>query len=405
MFKSITPYFGLKTALSRIFFLSLLCTVFFSPFGRATKMVSVRTDRGTTFTFATDDDLTALECVGSGAYGSVCRASGTKEGKPKTIAIKRMEVYGSDNEHNRALRELIVISSLNHNNITVLNHAVFEQAEGKPVVFHLWMDFSPTTLFRVIRSKQPLEVSHAQWIFYQLLRALEYLNSANIAHRDIKSENIILDGHCDTKLCDFGLARFIPNEGESEDVGKLSGYVVTRWQRPPELYKFSNAECLVPRRPGERQYDCRADLWSLGCVFAEFMTGKYIFQGSSSSNHFYELKSCKERGMEDIIRGKLSGSLRVSKPTPEELEHLKEIAVGLLRFDPSERISAAAAVAHPFFRDCFYEEDLHLFEGNLSSHFAFEINGDLSADQFLIELEKIKEAHPSWEQVGQTVGP
>ena len=64
-----------------------------------------------------------------------------------------------------------------------------------------------TDLHQIISSPQPLTDDHCQYFLYQILRALKYIHSAHVLHRDLKPSNLLLNGNCDLKVCDFGLAR------------------------------------------------------------------------------------------------------------------------------------------------------------------------------------------------------
>ena len=176
-----------------------------------------------------------------------------------------------------------------------------------------------TNLHRVIYSGHALTDAHIQYILWQIFRALRYLHAAGVMHRDMKPTNLLLNRDCELALADFGLARYIPNGGSgcagaagassmprhlasscaAVDVsdaalpdgdasaaassaasaaahapvsrrGQLTKYVVTRWYRAPEL--------LVQNR----QYDCKVDLWSTGCLIAELLGCRAIFPGKDS---------------------------------------------------------------------------------------------------------------------------
>lgn len=75
-------------------------------------------------------------------------------------------------------------------------------------------DLMETDLHRVIYSKQQLTDEHIQYFMYQTLRGVLYMHSANVIHRDLKPSNILLNKHCDLKICDFGLGRGYNNEEE-----------------------------------------------------------------------------------------------------------------------------------------------------------------------------------------------
>lgn len=75
-------------------------------------------------------------------------------------------------------------------------------------------EFMDTDLHKVIYSKQPLSDSHFQYFIYQLVVGINYLHSANVIHRDLKPQNILVNKDCQIKICDFGLGRGLPEEGE-----------------------------------------------------------------------------------------------------------------------------------------------------------------------------------------------
>ena len=123
-----------------------------------------------------------------------------------------------------------------------------------------WMCLPPAHLRRSIR-----------FVTYQLLKALKYVHSARLLHRDVKPSNVLVDAGCAIKLCDFGLCRSLASEGGAtaaaggpEDPAPLTDYVATRWYRGPEI--------LV----GSRRYTEGIDLWSVGCILGEMFRGRPV---------------------------------------------------------------------------------------------------------------------------------
>lgn len=106
---------------------------------------------------------------------------------------------------------------------------------------------------------------------FQVLRALDFMHSHDVIHRDIKPENVLVSRLGIIKLCDFGFARpYAENE-------TFTDYVATRWYRSPEL--------LV----GDPRYGKEVDIWAVGCLYAEMMTGEPLFPGESDIDQLFQI--------------------------------------------------------------------------------------------------------------------
>lgn len=113
-------------------------------------------------------------------------------------------------------------------------------------------------------------VTSRKYIF-QILRALDFIHSNNVIHRDIKPENVLVSRLGVIKLCDFGFARpYAENE-------TFTDYVATRWYRSPEL--------LV----GDPRYGKEVDIWAVGCLYSEMMTGEPLFPGESDIDQLFQI--------------------------------------------------------------------------------------------------------------------
>jgi len=91
------------------------------------------------------------------------------------------------------------------------------------------------------------------------LQGIHYIHSANVIHRDLKPNNLLVNKNCNLKIADLNLAR------KFENIHHITEYVVTRWYRAPEIL-LSTAD-----------YTKAIDIWSIGCIFAELLGRTPIF--------------------------------------------------------------------------------------------------------------------------------
>ena len=99
--------------------------------------------------------------------------------------------------------------------------------------------------------------SHLKVVLYNLLCSVHFLHSANIVHRDLKPANVLIDQDCNVILCDFGLARSLPEKTHKRS---MTTHVASRWYRAPELIL------------DQKNYDFEIDMWSIGCILGELVS-------------------------------------------------------------------------------------------------------------------------------------
>ncbi|CAI5972185.1 unnamed protein product [Closterium sp. NIES-64] len=134
----------------------------------------------------------------------------------------------------------------------------------------------PTDLHGIIRSGQDMDERHYTRILFQFPKGVKYIHSANILHRDLKPPNILIDGRCNIKITDFGLART-----RVETTDHLTKYVVTRYYRAPELLL------------NNQQYIASIDVWSVALIYLELVLGHIVLRGD---NYVDQLcKTCEVR--------------------------------------------------------------------------------------------------------------
>ena len=150
-----------------------------------------------------------------------------------------------------------------------MRHYFYTNGDSNDEVYlNVVMEHIPDTLYKVMKNymkqKQNVPDLQVKLYAYQLLRAIAYIHSMGICHRDIKPQNVLVDTDQHIiKLCDFGSAKQLIREEPN------ISYICSRYYRAPELI-FGNTE-----------YDCSIDIWSVGCVIAELMLTMPIFPGES----------------------------------------------------------------------------------------------------------------------------
>ncbi|CAO3627983.1 kinase-like domain-containing protein [Cunninghamella echinulata] len=247
-------------------------------------------------------------------------------------------------------RELQIMRLVDHPNVCRLKSYFYNQVENKEdeVYLNLVMEYVPDTLYRATRlyakSKQSMPMVLVKVYMYQVIRALAYIHSLGICHRDIKPQNVLLDpAAAICKMCDFGSAKIL-TPGEPN-----VSYICSRYYRAPELIF------------GATNYTLNIDVWSTGCVMAELILGQPFFPGDSGIDQLVEIiKILGTPSKQEIAAMNAS---YVEHKFPQIKPHpLHKIFVGanedavdllskMLRYDPQQRISAIEALCHPFFDD------------------------------------------------------
>jgi len=165
--------------------------------------------------------------IGRGSYAVVFEALDKRT--DKIVAIKRNRGFMDHvSKAKRILRELKILMWFNHHDICtmldvipILHKNIFSFQD-----IYIVLERMDTDLSRVLKFNK-LKKPHRQAIIYQLLRSLKYIHSANVIHRDLKPQNVLIKAlGCNTKIADFGCSRPLGLEHSRSDV--LTEYVVTR---------------------------------------------------------------------------------------------------------------------------------------------------------------------------------
>lgn len=144
---------------------------------------------------------------------------------------------------------------------------VYQILRGKELAFYaiMWCSFLSTILFILLKLIGIPCCQLIIWSFVVLNAGLKYLHSAGIIHRDLKPGNLLVNSNCLLKICDFGFARAV----EPDPTVPMTLEVVTQYYRAPELLA------------GCKHYDTAIDMWSVGCIFAELLGRRILFEAST----------------------------------------------------------------------------------------------------------------------------
>ncbi|VIO95252.1 conserved hypothetical protein [Brugia malayi] len=292
-----------------------------------------------------------IEKLGEGSYAVVYKCESRSDGS--IVALKEIKIHNQEGLPFTAIREASLLRALRHSNIVTLHDIVHEQ---NSLVFVF--EYMKTDLSKYLEQHRTgLEQMQVRLFLFQLLRGLAFCHSKKILHRDLKPQNLLLNGNGELKLADFGLAR-----AKSVPSRTYSHEVVTLWYRPPDVLL------------GSTDYSTSLDLWGVGCIFAEMCTGEALFQGVTNNVTDQLDRIFSIRGIPDPKKWpevlKLPHYSPNFHPPYQELDwseidkSLVKLKSGqsllsnFLQLNPTDRISANGAMMHPYF-GCF-PSSIHL---------------------------------------------
>ncbi|EER12701.1 MAPK2, putative [Perkinsus marinus ATCC 50983] len=415
------------------------------------------------------------QLIGTGSYGHVCEAY--DKYNQRIVAIKKIHrVFEDLIDCKRILREIAILNRLDHDHIIkMLDICPPDDLENFDELY-IVLEIADSDFKKLFRTPVFLTELHIKTLLYNLLVGVKYLHSAGILHRDLKPANCLVNQDCSVKICDFGLSRAIgmekqlhlqhlPNtpreidvvcgirtrvlwkvlayQAEDTTVGaastataagpivphtlnlkrQLTGHVVTRWYRAPELILL------------EENYGEAIDVWSVGCIFAELLgmmkenvafpsdrgplfPGSSCFPLSPDHKHATDYKF-HTRGNRDQLNMIFN---ILGTPSDEDIEELEkedakryircftrrsgtgirekfrgsslealDILDRMLVFNPRKRITVDECLEHPFFKGIRGTETVAKDQVFLQ----FELEPELDEMQlrkyFIMEMQKF---HP-----------
>jgi serine/threonine protein kinase len=255
---------------------------------------------------ASDSDLTVgqeighyeiLSTLGKGGMGEVYLAQDTK--LSRKVALKVLPgAFTQDQERLRRFdQEARATSALNHPNILT----IFEigEADGR---HYIATEFIEGETLRQRFARGPLKLAETLDIAEQITSALSTAHGAGIVHRDIKPENIMIRRDGIVKVLDFGLAKLVQTQSSPDD--STRALVKTR----PGVV-MGTVAYMSPEQARGLSLDARTDIWSLGVVIYQMLTGSSPFAGATSSDTLVSILEREPRSLKSL-----------SPAIPEEFE-------------------------------------------------------------------------------------
>lgn len=201
--------------------------------------------------------LEILELVGQGGMGAVYKAR--QRGLDRVVALKILAPAAAEDEQfaERFHREARALARLKHPHIV----GVYDSGRSGPY-FYLTMEFVDGVNLRQAMRAGNVSAAQALEMVAQICEALQYAHNERVVHRDIKPENVLLDARGQVKVADFGLAKMVDPD--------VPDFTLTATHQVMGTPRYMAPEQLE----GARDVDHRADIYSLGVVFYELLTGE-----------------------------------------------------------------------------------------------------------------------------------
>lgn len=253
------------------------------------------------------DDFEIGKKLGKGKFGRVYCVRHKKTGFICAMKVMEKQEIVQYNVQKQFRREVEIQSSLNHQNLTKL-YGYFHDEKR----VYLLMEYLVNgELYKLLRSKGPLNDIYASHYIYQVADALDYMHQRNIIHRDVKPENVLIGFDNIIKLTDFGWSIISPHGVKRKTLCGTIDYL------SPELINL-------------KEYDDKVDVWALGVLAYELVANEPPFEEDSKD------LTCKR-----IVKGDLRFPSHVSLDA-------QDLITQLLRHSSKDRISLRDVKQHPW---------------------------------------------------------
>ena len=243
--------------------------------------------------------------LGRGGMGVIYRATDTKLDRVVALKFLPPEMSADEDAKARFVQEAKAASALDHPNICTI-YEIGESDDGK---LFIAMSFYDGQTLKYLMEEGAMPQGKAAGIALQIADGLRTAHSAGITHRDIKPANIMVTSEGRVKILDFGLAKL----GEGVDLTKAGSTVGT-------------TAYMSPEQSSGKKVDGRTDLWALGVILYELLSGEKAFGGGYDQAVLYSVMNENPEPLEGIDPG------------------LADVVDGLMKKNPDERIQSAQEV-------------------------------------------------------------
>ncbi len=265
-------------------------------------------------------DYRIQHSIGEGSNGTVYYVTQIHTQQPYAMKVA-LQLPDPDEESCQLLdpallREISILKTLKHRNVVRIHDVVMSPIGLAMVMEHLDCD-----LMAYAHGRHDLDV---RGLLKQILLALRHCHYHGVIHRDLKPANILVStADATIKLADFGLSRF-----NRSNCGYMTPQIASRIYGAPEILT------------GEQQYTSAVDIWSVGCIFAELVTGETLFDGRATTG-----------AQQVAIVEKVLGGTEMTRVMSRMGAEGSDLLLRMLSLCPAQRITATQALEHPYFDD------------------------------------------------------
>ena len=246
-----------------------------------------------------------LSLLGAGGMGEVYRARDLRLGREVAIKVLPAERMADENRRRRFVQEARAASALNHPHIVTIHE--IESADG---IDFIVMEYVPGKSLDALIPKHGMRLGEALLTAIPIADALAAAHSRGIVHRDLKPANVAVTREGVVKVLDFGLAKLVFQDEESDELETVTkDTAASPLSRPGSI--AGTAGYMSPEQATGGKVDARSDVFSFGAVLYEMVTGRRAFAGNSAAET-----------LAAVVRDQPKAPSEVAPGVPRDLEKL-----------------------------------------------------------------------------------